>query len=261
MGTCGSDARRSSACVQTVRKRASKTKWKVQTRVLHGGEKAWPFNVSDHEAGAEDVQDTQDTNKRNMPNDWCRGQPGHEKDTTTRYTGLRSEKKCMNPPRSLWRAHLTRHIFSCCTTLILNVTSTLAQVWRAAHISLHPIFMRSWCGCSDSLRFSVPLLAVPLLSYRLFHPLGLHLLLPWSGRQVSCALSLMRTLAPLPSTTSHRLWAQRPAHLRDHWTIHPGIFRWEQVPELAWPWVRWLHHRHSALFTTVHTGSRRCSEP
>ena len=28
---------------------------------------------------------------------------------------------------------------------------------------------------------------------------------------------------------SHRLWAQRPAHLRDHWTIHPGILRREQI--------------------------------
>ena len=82
-----------------------------------------------------------------------------------------------------------------------NDTSTLAQVWRAAHITLHPIFMRSWSGCSDSLRLSLPLLAVPLLSCRLFHPLGLQLLLPWCGWQVPCALSLMRTLAPLPSTT------------------------------------------------------------
>ena len=33
--------------------------------------------------------------------------------------------------------------FSHLRALIFNVTSTLAQVWRAAHISLHPIFMRS----------------------------------------------------------------------------------------------------------------------
>ena len=53
-----------------------------------------------------------------------------------------------------------------------NVTSTLAQVWRAAHISLHPIFMRSWCGCFDSLRFSLLLLVVHLPSYLHFHPPG-----------------------------------------------------------------------------------------
>ena len=61
---------------------------------------------------------------------------------------------------------------------------------RAPHISLHPIFMRSWCGCSDSLRLSLPLLAVPLLSYRPVHPPGLHLFLPWCGET-----STLRTLA------------------------------------------------------------------
>ena len=82
-----------------------------------------------------------------------------------------------------------------------NVTSTLAQVWRAAHISLHPIFMHSWCGCSDSLRFSFPLLALTFLSYRPVHPPGLQLHLPRCCEQIPCALPLMTTLAPLPSTT------------------------------------------------------------
>ena len=98
-------------------------------------------------------------------------------------------------------AHLTRHIFPSFARTYFNVTSTLAQVWRAARISLHPIIMRSWCGCSDSPRLSLPLLAVPLLSYRPVHPLDSQLLLPRCGGQISCALSLRRTLAPLPSTT------------------------------------------------------------
>ena len=50
------------------------------------------------------------------------------------------------------------------------------------------------------------LLAVHLPSYRLFYSLGGQLLLPRCGGQIPCALSLMRTLAPLPSTTlSHEL--------------------------------------------------------
>ena len=66
---------------------------------------------------------------------------------------------------------------------------------------------------------------------------------------------------PCRVRSSHRLWAQRPPHLGDHWIIHPGILRREQVPELAWPGIRWLHHRHGALFTTVHPGARRWCEP
>ena len=63
--------------------------------------------------------------------------------------------------------HTSHFLASACAHF--NVTSTLALVWRALHISLHPILMRSWCGCSDSLRSSLLLFAVHLLSYRLFH--------------------------------------------------------------------------------------------
>ena len=84
-----------------------------------------------------------------------------------------------------------------------NVTSTLAQVWRAQrtfHIIACVIFMRSCC-VFVSPRLSLPLLAVYLLSYRPVHLPYSQLLLPRCGGQIPCALSLMRTLAPLPSTT------------------------------------------------------------
>ena len=54
---------------------------------------------------------------------------------------------------------------------------------------------------------------------------------------------------------SHRLWAQRLRHLGGYWTVHPGMLRQERVFE--WPRVRWRHHRHCALFTTVHSRSEK----
>ena len=61
--------------------------------------------------------------------------------------------------------------------------------------------MRSCC-VFDSLRLlHFPLLAVYLLSYRPVFPPGHQLHLPRCGGQIPCALQLLRTLAPLPSTT------------------------------------------------------------
>ena len=66
----------------------------------------------------------------------------------------------------------------------LNVTSTLAQVWRAAHISLRPILMRSRCGCSDSLRlflslFSPIVLFILLVFIFFFHAAPCRWWGPW----------------------------------------------------------------------------------
>ena len=70
----------------------------------------------------------------------------------------------------------------------------------ALHISC-VISMRSGC-VFDSLRFlHFLLLAVCLLSYRPVFLSGHQLHLPRCGGQIPCALQLMRTLAPLPSTT------------------------------------------------------------
>ena len=61
--------------------------------------------------------------------------------------------------------------------------------------------MRS-CVCSDSPRLlHFPFFAVHLLSYHPVFPPGHQHHLPRCGGQIPCALSLMRTLAPLPSTT------------------------------------------------------------
>ena len=83
----------------------------------------------------------------------------------------------------------------------INVTSTLPQVWHAAHISsFHPILMRSCSGCLHTLYdFTFYFFAVHLLSRLPFHSPD-HLHLPCGGQE-PCALSRMRTLAPLPKTT------------------------------------------------------------
>ena len=60
----------------------------------------------------------------------------------------------------------------------------------------------SSCVCSDSLRLlHFPLFAHHLLTYHLVLPSARQLHLPRCGGQIPCALSLMRTLALLPSTT------------------------------------------------------------
>ena len=105
-----------------------------------------------------------------------------------------------------WRGHSLCEQHTSHVTLLVESqwrTWLKAQVWRAQrtfHVSACIIFMHPCC-VFDSPWLSVPLLAVHLLSYRLVHLPDLQLLLPRCGGQIPCALSLMRTLAPLPSTT------------------------------------------------------------
>ena len=64
--------------------------------------------------------------------------------------------------------------------------------------------------------------------------------------------------------SSHRLWVQVLQRIplpRDHWHFRPQAIQRHEALVLAWPWVRWLHHRQSALFTTVHSGGRRTGGP
>ena len=101
----------------------------------------------------------------------------------------------------------------------------MAQVWRAQrtfHVIACVIFMRSCC-VFDSPRLSLPLLAVYLLSYRPVHPFGLQLLLPRCGGLIPIAHSLMRTLAPLRSTLSHKVSAAAAAAASECLDEQPGV--------------------------------------
>ena len=87
--------------------------------------------------------------------------------------------------------------------LQLMTRTRVAQVvsLACAHHIPCVILMRSCC-VFDSLRLlHFPLFAVHLLSYHPVFPPNHQLHLPRCGGQIPCALSLMRTLALLPSTT------------------------------------------------------------
>ena len=63
---------------------------------------------------------------------------------------------------------------------------------------------------------------------------------------------------------SHRLWAQAPWRLPllgDCWNLPPGRIQRHGALVLVWRGTRRRDHRQSALFTTVHSGARRTSEP
>ena len=94
--------------------------------------------------------------------------------------------------------------------------------------------MRSCC-VFDSLRLlHFLLLAVYLLSYRPVFPPGHQLLPPRCGGQIPCALQLMRTLAPLPSTTPLTGYEPNDHHISE--TTEPHIQEstgGEWVPEPA----------------------------
>ena len=111
-----------------------------------------------------------------------------------------------------WSVNSTPHTshFLVDSHLMTRTCVAQAQVWRAQctfHIISFVIFMRSCCVFDSPRLLPFPLLAVYLLSYRLVHPPGHQLLLPRCGEQILCAFLLMRTLAPLPSTTlSQKTW-------------------------------------------------------
>ena len=141
-----------------------------------------------------------------------------------------------------------------------------AQVWCAQcafHIISCVIIMRSCCVFNSPRLIPFPLLAVCLLSSLvvLFFFLAISLFFHDVVDKFPVHSRKWGPWHPCRVRPSHRLWAQRLSHLGNHWTVHPGIHRRKRVPELAWPRVRWLHHRHGALFTTVHPGATRCGEP
>ena len=166
---------------------------------------------------------------------------------------IQSTARCEQP---ISHVTFSRHLHA----LIFDVTSTLGQVWRAARtfhsIHLHAFMMwLFWFSTILPFHFLLstftPIVSCILLVVSFFlldvedkYPAHSRKSGPWH---------------PCRARPSHRKWAQRLPHLGDHWTVHPGILR-ERVPEFVWLWARWLHHWHSALFTT-HSGAIRCSEP
>ena len=109
------------------------------------------------------------------------------------------------------------------------------------------ILMRSCC-VFDSLRLSLPLLADHLLSYHPVLPPAHQLHLPRFG-QIPCALQLMGTLAPLPSTTLSQVMSPTTT------TSRRPLNRTSRNPQArTGPWTRmtsstmtppaWRSHHH-----------------
>ena len=107
----------------------------------------------------------------------------------------------------------TSHFAHFFTSITRTRVAQVVSLACAHHVSC-VISMRSCC-VFDSLRLlHFPLFAVHLLSY---HPVFLpshQLHLPRCGGQFPCALQLLRTLAPLPSTTLSHFRAAIQEQLR-----------------------------------------------
>ena len=118
-------------------------------------------------------------------------------------------------PQRLRHTHVTSHALRCvmlCTwegaccehhTSHVAFSRTITRTCVAQVVCLSCVHhVSSSFVCSDSLRLlHFPLSADHLLSYHPVLPPAHQLHLPRCGGQIPCALQLMRTLAPLPSTT------------------------------------------------------------
>ena len=118
--------------------------------------------------------------------------------------------------RGVWTALLTRHIFS-----VLHNTHTLVSSRKfgvsTSHVMrhLHALMLCVWFSSTSPL-FSLFCLSSLLSSFSSFWPSTSSSTMWWTN-----SLCIVRL--------SHRLRSQRLPHLRDHWTIHPGILRREQI--------------------------------
>ena len=78
------------------------------------------------------------------------------------------------------------------------------------------------------------------------------------------ALRQLRSLAPWPKTPLSQVMSPTSSTtplLRDYWNLRPGAIQRRVALLLVWRGTRRRDHRQSALFTTVHSGARRTSEP
>ena len=156
---------------------------------------------------------------------------------------------------------LTRHIFLCLRACLIMSHTTLAQGVSARHtihVSCACVFDLSSTLSSHSSFVSHIFHFVLLIFLFIFHLDRFGVITPLcaSANEESGPFGQQRH--------SHRLWAQllrRPPQLWDHWNFHPGVIQRHQALVPAWLGDQWRHHRQSALFTTVHSGARRFSDP
>ena len=148
------------------------------------------------------------------------------------------------------REHHTSHV-ACSQCFTRTCVAQVVCLSCAHHVS-------SSCVCSDSLRLRhFPLSADHLLSYHPVLPPAHQLYLPGCGGQIPCALPLMRTLAPLPSTTLSQKGergrresdSQVTCHLN---SVHALAFMNKHGRHTSCP----HHHHHPLLPPLPHTHSQ-----
>ena len=159
-------------------------------------------------------------------------------------------------PSHIIFSRVSLHLFHCRTWHLLKAQGSRLSASR------HPCFMRSVCfDLSSTLHFALFTVSLIFLFILLIFIFIFHV--GWFGEKYPVRFREWGVRHFGRQQSSHRLWAQRARQLpdlRDHWNFHPGVLQRQQL-ELAWLGNQWQHHRQSALFTTVHSGARRSSEP
>ena len=168
-----------------------------------------------------------------------------------------------------------RTSFFSCTVRMLNDVShhngTRTCLCASPHTHGHPwwavdrlFFVSLFVALSFSMCLSFTFL-FPFHFY-LYSVLNLFFHVDNAKAMIPCASANWRVLLSGRIHSSHRLWAQAPWRLpplRDYCKDLPGWIRRRGYGALVLVWCRarrW-DHRESAIFTTVHSGARRTSEP
>ena len=171
-----------------------------------------------------------------------------------------SVNRCFH--KSFEQNTLTRHIFSCFLCTHHSIAHDIGSRSVAHVIPSHPCLMRIVCLLDTTLHSSPSLSS----STSFFWSSTSSSSSMWVGSERSTLYTLANeepdTLVDnAPLTGYEQKGLRRLIILRDHWNFHPGVLQRQQVLKSAWSWIRWLHHRHGALFTTVHSRARRTSGP
>ena len=161
-----------------------------------------------------------------------------------------------------YTSHVT--FFSCLRALVMMCRTTLAQVFvRVIPYMCHAPEWLSVLSSISILHSSQSLSSPTSSSWSLTSTFCSSVWVS-SEQDPLCIFALWGVWPFGQQHPSHRLWAQLLQWfplLRDNWNLLPGAIQRHGALALVWRGTRRRDHRWSALFTTVHSGARRTSEP